>query len=94
MLGYSKEMKAMSISIKLKPEIEERVEQEAAARGVSVESYVEEMIEQQVSLPHKTSHVGPEEIDQVLASLAEVSDDPPVLQPEAYMHESIYQDHN
>ena len=84
----------MSISIELKPEVEELLEQEAAAKGVSVESYVEELIEQQISQPHKTSHTGSEEIDQVLDSLAEGSDDRPVLQPEAYTRESIYQDHN
>ena len=84
----------MSISIKLKPEIEELLEQEATTRGVSVESYVEELIEQQVSQPHKTSHTGSEEIEQILDSLAEGSDDRPVLQPEAYTRASIYQDHN
>lgn len=36
----------MSISIELKPEIEELLEREAAAKGVSVESYVEELIGQ------------------------------------------------
>jgi len=84
----------MSISIELKPEIEELLEQEAAAKGISVESYVEELIEQQVSHPHRTSHIGSEKIDHVLDSLAEGSDEPPVLKPEAYTRESIYQDHN
>jgi hypothetical protein len=86
--------KAMSISIELKPEIEELLEQEAAAKGVSVEAYVEELIEQQVSQPHKTSHIGSEEIDQILDSLAEGSEGRPVLQPGSYMRESTYQDHN
>jgi uncharacterized protein (DUF1778 family) len=94
MLSYSLKTKVMSISIELKPEIEELLEQEAAAKGVSVESYVQELIEQQVSPPHKISHIGSEEIDQVPDSLAEGSDDRPVLQPEAYTRESIYQDHN
>jgi predicted DNA-binding protein len=94
MLGYSGETKAMSISIELKPEIEELLEQEAAAKGVSVESYVEELIEQQVSHLHSTSHIGSEEIDHVLDSLAEGSDERPVLKPEGYTRESIYQDHN
>lgn len=84
----------MSISIELKPEIEELLEQEAAARGVSVESYVEGLIDQQVSQPHKTSQVSSEDVDQVLDSLAEGSDNRPVLRPEAYTRESIYQDHN
>jgi hypothetical protein len=84
----------MSISIELKPEIEELLEQEATAKGVSVESYVEELIEQHVFQPHKTSHIGSEEIDHVLDSLAEGSDDRPVPQPEAYSRTSIYQDNN
>jgi hypothetical protein len=84
----------MSISIELKPEIEERLEQEAAARGVSVESYVEELLEQQVSQPAKISRVGAEEIDHVLDSLAEGSENRPVLPSEAYTRESIYHDHN
>lgn len=67
----------MSINIDLKPEIEELLEQEAAVKGVSVESYVEELIEQQVSKPHKTSHISAEEVDHVLDSLAEGSDDRP-----------------
>lgn len=84
----------MSISIDLKPEIEERLEQEAAVRGVSVQSYVEELLEQQVSQPDKISRVGAEEIDHVLDALAEGSESRPVLPSEAYTRESIYQDHN
>ena len=84
----------MPISIELKPEIEERLEQEAAAKGVSVESYVEALLEQQVSRPHKTSRIGAEEIDHVLDSLAEGSAERPVLPSEAYTREGIYHDHN
>lgn len=84
----------MSISIELKPEVEERLEREAAAKGVSVESYVEELIEQQFSRPPKTSQVGAEEVDHVLDSLAEGLDNRPVLPPEAYRRESIYLEHD
>jgi predicted DNA-binding protein len=84
----------MSISIELKPEIEERLEQEAAAKGVSVQSYVEELLEQQVSQTDKISHAGAEEIDHVLDALAEGSENRPVLPSEAYTRESIYHDHN
>jgi hypothetical protein len=55
-----------------------------------VESYVEELIERQVSQRHKIFHMGSEEIEQAMDSLAEGSDDRPVLQPEAYTRESIY----
>jgi hypothetical protein len=84
----------MSINIELKPEIEELLKQKAAAKSISIESYVEELIEQQVSRPHINSHIGLEEIDQILDSLAEGLDDRSILRPEAYTRESIYQDHN
>lgn len=84
----------MSISIELKPEIEERLKQEAAAKGVSMESYVEALIEQQFSQPHKTSHIAAEEIDYVLDFLAEGSDDRPVLPSEAHTRDTIYHGHN
>jgi predicted DNA-binding protein len=84
----------MSLSFELKPEVEERLEQEAAAKGVSVESYVKDLIEQQFSQPHDTSYIAAEEIDHVLDSLAEGSDDRLVMPSDAYTRESIYQDHN
>jgi hypothetical protein len=84
----------MSISIELKPDVEERLEQEAAAKGLSVEAYVEGLIEQQFSPSHKTSHVDTEEIDHVLDALAKGSEDRPVLPSEAYTRENIYHDHN
>ena len=84
----------MSISIELKSEIEEAVKQEAAARGISVKLYIEKLLEQHVSQRHKTSHIGSEEIDQVLDSLAEGLDKGSVLQSDALTRESIYQDHN
>jgi hypothetical protein len=59
-----------------------------------VESYVEELLEQQVSQPDKISRAGAEEIDQVLDALAEGSENRPVLLSEAYTRESIYHDHN
>lgn len=55
-----------------------------AAKDVSVESYVEEFTEKQVSQPHRTSHIGLEEINQILDSLAEGSDDRSILQPKAH----------
>lgn len=84
----------MPISIELKPEVEERLGREAQAVGLSVEAYVEDLIEQQVSRPHKTFHVDSKEIDQFLDSLAEGSGDLPALQPAAHTRETIYQDHD
>lgn len=84
----------MPISIELKPEVEERLGREASAKGVSVETYVEDLIERQIALPHETSRVDLEEFDRVLDMLSEGSEDRPALPAEAYTRESIYQEHN
>jgi hypothetical protein len=39
----------MTVTIELKPEIEERIRSEAAALGVPVEDYIESVIESQLS---------------------------------------------
>jgi hypothetical protein len=84
----------MSISIEVNPEALERLEQAAAARGLSVELYVEDLIEQYFSQPDKISGIGTEEIDHLLDSLAKGSEDRPTSPAETYMRESIYHNHN
>lgn len=85
----------MSISIELKPEVEERLGREASAKGLSVEAYVEDLIEQQVSRPREGgSRIDMEEVDRVLDALSEGSEDRPAPTPEVYTREGIYQEHN
>lgn len=85
----------MSIHLELKPEVEERLGREASAKGVSVEAYVEDLIERQVSGQSEgTYRVDMEEVDRVLDALSEGSGDRTVPPPEAYTRESIYRDHD
>lgn len=85
----------MPISIELKPEVEERLGREASAKGVSVEAYVEDLIERQVSPPHEgEGHVDMEELDRVLDALSEGSEGRPAPPPETYTREGIYLEHN
>lgn len=85
----------MPIRIELKPEIEERLGREAEAVGLSVEAYVECLIERQVSQPEADpSRVDLEELDRVLDALSEGSGDSAAPPPEAYTRESIYREHD
>ena len=84
----------MPISIELKPEVEEPLGREASAKGVSVEAYVEDLIEQQVTRPREASRIDLEELDRVLDALSEGSENNAAPPPEAYTRESIYQEHN
>lgn len=86
----------MPIHLELKPEVEERLGREASAKGVSVEAYVEDLIERQVSGQSGGAAPGIniEEIDRVLDALSEGSGDRSAPPPEAYTRESIYRDHD
>jgi hypothetical protein len=85
----------MPIHLELKPEVEERLGREASAKGVSVEAYVEDLIERQVAGQSEgTYRVDMEEVDRVLDALSEGSEVRPAPPPEAYTRESIYRDHD
>jgi hypothetical protein len=85
----------MPIHLELRPEVEERLGREASAKGVSVEAYVEDLIERQVSVQHEGSYrVDMEEVDHVLDALSEGSEGRPAPPPEAYTREGIYRDHD
>jgi post-segregation antitoxin (ccd killing protein) len=66
---------------------------EAKARGLSLEAYVQEILEQQLARPIKAQRRTPEEIRKWLDSLAQFSDKIPPL-PETISREWIYQDHD
>jgi hypothetical protein len=83
----------MAVVLELKPDVERRVTEQAVSRGVSVESFLTSLIEQAVLLsgpPDATL----EEFEADMDSLAEGSDDLPVLPPGAFSRESIYGDHD
>ena len=85
----------MPIHLELKPEVEERLGREASAKGVSVEAYVEDLIERQVSEQSEgTYRVDMEEVDRVLDALSEGPDGRPAPPPEAYTREAIYREHD
>ena len=83
----------MTVRIELKPEVEASVVAQAQARGLSVEEYVQQVIEDHMVVysPRKAT---PEEIEAMLDELAEMGKDLPHLPSSAFSRESIYQDHD
>lgn len=81
----------MEVTLKIPDEIAAR----AKARGMRVETYVEELLAQQAVVPSVESHPPrtPEEIRAWLDSLAQFSDKIPPL-PETITREWIYQEHD
>lgn len=83
----------MTITLDLKPEVEERVVAQAQAQGVPLETYLASLIEAQVT-PLEAPRASLEQFLAELEEFAEGTDDIPVLPPEALTREAIYGDHN
>ena len=84
------------IQIELRPEVEARLAAEAQARGVQVQTYIENLIEQAVSARSGTSHHQPtsEEMRAFFQAMAANSERVPQLPDEAFQREGFYQDHD
>jgi hypothetical protein len=79
----------MSIIVDLEPEIEERLRMQAAARGVPVQQYVEELIRQAAnSVPGERPTLAEFEADW--ATFADGLDHIAPLPPEAFSREAMY----
>jgi len=81
----------VTITVRLEPEIEERLLAQARAQGIPLDAYLRTVIEQAATLEGR-AEVSLDEFDAGLDSLAEGSERLPVLPPEAYRRESIYGD--
>ncbi len=81
----------MTVTVRLEPEIEERLLAQARAQGISLDAYLRTVIEQAAAVGSRPG-VSLGEFDAGLKALAEGSERLPVLPPEAYRRESIYGD--
>ncbi len=82
----------MNVTLELTPETGHWVAAEAAARGLTVETYLTSLIENGAPSGPETSTAEQFEADMDL--LAEGSERLPVLPPDAFSRESIYADHD
>lgn len=76
----------MTVTLELKPELQERVVAEAITRGISLEAYLLSLIETAAS---ETDDLTPEEFEAVLDAFSEGTEGLPVLPPEALTRENI-----
>jgi hypothetical protein len=83
----------MTVRIELKPEVAANVVAQAEARGLSVEEYVQQVIEDRAGV-QPTRKATAEEIEAMLDELAEMGKDLPPLSDYALTRESIYEDHD
>jgi len=79
----------MTVTLELKPELEQRVVALAAARGLSPDAYLLSVIEA-VALPAVAEDASLEEFEAAMDKLAEGMDNVPVLAPDALSRENLY----
>jgi hypothetical protein len=79
----------MTVTIDLAPELEARIQAQAVQAGVSLEAYVQSVIEAAALRPGGERPTL-EEFEAAMDEMAEGTDDIPVLSPEATSRENIY----
>lgn len=83
----------MTVRLEIKPEIEASLNAQAAAKGIPLDAYLQNVIEDLVR-----AHVAPaaslQEFRAMLDTLAEMGKSLPHVPSAAFSRESIYQDHN
>ena len=83
----------MTIKLELKPEVEASLVARARARGVTLDTYLQSVLEQ-IGENEDTPRASLEEFKATLDALAEMGRNLPPLPSAAFSRESIYQDHD
>ena len=84
----------MAITLNLPPEVEASLAAQARALGLQLNSYVQNLLEQQAGMGRSEQATNLEQFEAELDALAQGSDKLPYLPPAALTRESFYQDHD
>ena len=83
----------MTVRLELKPDVEANLAAQARTRGVSLDAYLQDVIEE-IARVDAAGPASLKEIEATLDALAEMGRGLPHLPSSAFSRESIYQDHN
>jgi hypothetical protein len=83
----------VTVELALSPEIEAHAVAQAAARGVSVETYLQSVLTELLQ-PPRPGTLNEAEFEAGLTALTEGSEHLPVLSDEAVSRAGIYRDHD
>ena len=87
-------MKAvMTVRLELKPDIEANLAAQARARGVGLDAYLQDVVEE-LARTKAAPPASLQDLRATLDALAEMGRDLPRLPSSAFSRESIYQDHD
>jgi hypothetical protein len=83
----------MTVRLEIKPEIEASLNAQAAAKGIPLDAYLQDAIED-LARAQAAPTANLEEFRSALDTLAEMGRSLPHVPSAAFSRESIYQDHN
>lgn len=83
----------MDVRLELEPEIEAALNQQANAKGISLDEYLREVIEERARIS-TAPEINLDEFRKALDQLAEMGKGLPHLPSSAFSREAIYQDHD
>jgi len=83
----------MTVRLELKPEVEAALADQAKAKGVPLNAYLQNVLED-LAHAHAAPKQNVERISAALDRLAEMGKGLPHLPSSAFIRESIYQDHD
>jgi hypothetical protein len=83
----------MTVRLEIKPEIEASLNAQAAAKGIPLDAYLQDAIED-LARAQAAPAANLEEFRAALDTLAEMGKSLPHVPSAAFSRESIYQDHN
>jgi len=84
----------VAVTVRLDPDMERVLESRARAAGVSLESYVETLLNDLISNSPENPNLKGQELESELDGLAAYSDRIPLLPLTVLTREGMYQDHD
>jgi hypothetical protein len=84
----------MALTLQLDPEMKRTLTKQARLQGLSVERYIQEILERQLALQTSDNKLAEEEFEAVLDAMTVFSDKIPVLPLGAFRRDEIYRDHD
>jgi len=84
----------MAFTLQLDPEMERTLAEQARLHGVSMATYIQEILARQLTVQASDKKLSDEEFEAVLDGMTVYSDKIPVLPLSAFRRDEIYRDHD
>jgi phosphoribosyl-ATP pyrophosphohydrolase len=84
----------MAFTFQLDPEMERTLAEQAQSQGVSMATYIRQILERQLAVQRTAQKLNEEAFEAALDAMTVYSDKVPVLPLDAFRRDEIYRDHD